>query len=656
MKHIYTLLSITLCYILTSCANIDEGEVDYARTISNQSEQQLNDIFCNPEEYKNSQTVKQANTRNCYETLYRKYTKTPAIQQGESISVHLMQGFIQDATETQTFSEFIRGRASNAEIVVIANVCEQGVEGCGLAFGPSSDKNGRVVYFSNGVKAKQYLNFSYLPVYGPIQYQGGSLIVQLAILELDELSSKQKALISTLADAGKKAYPPASEVLTLLDKLGSSFLGGSSNDTIFRYTFTLTPSNGIDGYQHPKISAGNFAFVKKKTFKYIQETEIWDELRFDNLTGRLVKRCTDDDKKLAKHIVVDGESSSTEDHNPCTINHSDGNGYKDYRDNTYLTFQIQSGFPARTLDNMQTLTLLMQDINAEKDKSATAIQQSAKELGEFYSRSLTQNKIRTSLSKLKTIIADDSLYHLDRFSLAASDYADSLISAQKNHVKYCTLADKSKCENYLQSEDIKSEIISGRRLLTVMDSLAETQSVLPLEIPYTNINASQIQQTFSYYYQHYYQESRFKNLWGYLIKLSNQYQQIENIQLNIKSAKDEKVIEKLTTRLNNAKQRFKSDIHKYLWLLKNETTLFTANQCINFTIPDNKKHKQNSSPCIKIIAKQKLIELTNLTTALINDSTDEKLINSCAISAIDDQGNACSYIDTTIINNIMKKL
>ena len=170
---------LAFCLFLNACSNISEGEVDYTRTVDNAV---IPSQTCSSDDYASSLKTPAGVTRKCYETLYRKYQDAPAIKEGSTISVHMMQGYVLGSHEWRTPYEFFSGNSANAEVVVIASVCEQGIAGCGLAFGPSSDKVGRVVYFSDGVKAKQYLNFSYLPVYGPIEYKGGPLVVKLSIL------------------------------------------------------------------------------------------------------------------------------------------------------------------------------------------------------------------------------------------------------------------------------------------------------------------------------------------------------------------------------------------------------------------------------------------------------------------------------------------
>ncbi|BBN82483.1 hypothetical protein PA25_24680 [Pseudoalteromonas sp. A25] len=474
--------------VLSSCKTIDEGEVDYVRTVSGLATVSLHEGACSEKLYQQSLHTRDGFSRNCYESLHRKYTDVPMIRKGESISVHLMQAFIQDATESKSTMETIRGVATNAEVAVIANVCEQGIKGCGLEFGPSSDAKGRVVYFSNGVKAKQYLNFSYLPVYGPIEYQGGPLIIQLAIIELDNMTEEQKALLTKLAEIGKQKFAPASNVLSVLDGLGSSLLSGGGDDVIFRYTFTMMPDGADKGYAFPTISAGNFAFVKKKTIELEQEKQIWDELKFDSLTGRLVKKCSNKDANLAQYRDVEKKKATeTIDYSPCTRS-SDGktHGYKDYRDNTYMTLQVQSGFSPRTLDKSQTLNELLNELSGSLPKNAEQLQKDIEKLTESYYQATTLDNLKAPLSSMALYSAKNKQSLLDQFEISAHIFENSL--AQVISDKSCD-AEKDPCPYMLTNEQILNVISHARLLLTKLGYKGSLDAVLPLDFKleaYTN--------------------------------------------------------------------------------------------------------------------------------------------------------------------------
>ncbi|GLR71787.1 hypothetical protein [Agaribacter marinus] len=453
------LRTFLLCYSLilfTGCQIIEEGEVDYVRTVENNALSAKDITQCDKALYDKSEYTRAGVTRECYETLYRKYTKVPQIASGDTISVHLMQAFNGAAFEWKNASEFFGRRGSNAEMVIIANVCEQGKAGCSMSFGPSADKNGRVIFYSNGVKALQYLNLSYLPVYGPIKYEGGPLIIQLTIVELDDPSDQQKAMLQSLASAGKQLYPPASDVLTVLDSVGSAILSNSSDDILFRYSMTLVPDSQSQNYQSPIVAEGNYAFIRKNTNKGPLETELLDKLYFDNLSGRLVEECEKDDKELTRVDYDDGTFDEF-DYIPCTLDLNTGKYFKDYRKNTYLTFQIKSGFVEKTLDNIQTFELLLNDLNQAADESAAQAVQAISGLENTFSSRAKEASLQKSLNTLKTIVSDITKNKFDLFSIEASKFV-KLYDIELNKMKTAKCDDiplPPECESLISSEQVQ---------------------------------------------------------------------------------------------------------------------------------------------------------------------------------------------------------
>ena len=530
MKQIklYTFLPFFF-FLFTGCQIIEEGEVDYARTIENSGLNVKDLTNCNKELYDKSELTRAGVTRECYETLFRKYTKVPQIDSGDTISVHLMQAFNGAAFEWRNASEFFGGRGSNAEIVIIANVCEQGKAGCSMSYGPSSDKNGRVIFYSNGVKALQYLNFSYLPVYGPIKYEGGSLIIQLTIIELDDPSDQQKAMLNSLASAGQQLYPPASEVLTVLDSVGSAILSNSSDDILFRYSMTLVPASNSSNYPSPIVAEGNYAFIRKNTNKGLLEKEIFDKLFFDNSSGRLVEECSGKENKEPTNN--NGESTSNVyDYAPCTLDLNTGKMFKDYRENTYLTFQVKSGFVEKTLDNIQTFQMLLSDLNQAADESASkAIDAISKMEVELSSQSIENNLLK-SLSSLKNTVKDIPKDKFDLFSLQGFKLTELYDKEVKRFVANCTSTPNAKiCERLISNEQLTNFQLEFRAFIKSINPTPSKSinTVIPIG-PNILASASDVQDILNEGYKKFYNKSVYELFKGDL-------QIIRNLSKNIKA-------------------------------------------------------------------------------------------------------------------------
>jgi len=69
-----SIILLILIIFFHGCASIEEGEVDYVRTIANKSIDAKTKAKCTSELYSISEYSRAGVTRECYETLYRKYT------------------------------------------------------------------------------------------------------------------------------------------------------------------------------------------------------------------------------------------------------------------------------------------------------------------------------------------------------------------------------------------------------------------------------------------------------------------------------------------------------------------------------------------------------------------------------------------------------
>ncbi|TRZ88821.1 MAG: hypothetical protein D4R88_06940 [Methanosarcinales archaeon] len=297
--------------VLAGCAHLDEGTTDYRK----------GDIQTDT-----SPTV----------VLLKKYQKSSdpyrRIFKNDSISIHLQQAFIKDFHETAFFTkeENIKG-----EIAVVVKVFEL-IGGKDFDFSGRAAEDGRVVFYSPDVRKGQFLNFSAMPIYGPITYNGNPLAFDFYIIELDSADERTKDLLHTLATAGSTAYPPASPILNILDLLGGALLKGNKNDQEFRYSMVLYPDKGYQNVSQAVLEVANYVFVREEDRR--KQTK-WSQFVLDEKSGRLFL------------------SSET-------------NKELEFRDNTYFVVQINKGFDATNLDLAQNtfgklLTKLDQE-NADK--------------------------------------------------------------------------------------------------------------------------------------------------------------------------------------------------------------------------------------------------------------------------------------------------
>jgi hypothetical protein len=230
-----------LAILFTACTYLNEGAINYRKSELRQEKSELL-------------------------VLRKKYQPAAdgeaAIRKHDSISIHLEQIYIKEFHEIPAFWRLESSKDTRGEIAIVVRAFELS-KGQDLDFRSTAAESGRLIYYSDDVREKQFLNFSFLPVYGPITYRGNPVVLQIYILELDSESEKLKPLLSTLAKVGSSLYAPASPVLSLVESLGGAFLSGNQDDVAFRYSLVLHPDQGYAGMDYPVLEAGHYVFIRK---------------------------------------------------------------------------------------------------------------------------------------------------------------------------------------------------------------------------------------------------------------------------------------------------------------------------------------------------------------------------------------------------------
>ena len=347
LKNLAIVVAITL---VSACAHLNEGQNEYRATVADSSQWHM--------------------------YVDRSSNPSAQIKAGHTISLHLMHGFIKGFNEWITdFPNTIRG-----EIAIIANVFEVGKTGPVMDYADGNEKrSGRLIYYSDDVRQDgHHLNFSYLPIYGPINYAGGPLAIQFTILELDQFEgSRAKSMIGTLAKLGRSAYAPSSDTLKILDTLGESLLSGG-DDREFKYTFYLMPPEGHPATKYPILMAGNYAIIKQEpyttiadeTFEWKFNKTNWNEITINNKDGLLYYQKTqgcDEQQQTCPDLSRAYESS------------------------TYLTFQINTGFKGDILNAAEAYSTFLKNMN-DYDKE-DGFSEKLKKMGKAISAFNAENEI-----------------------------------------------------------------------------------------------------------------------------------------------------------------------------------------------------------------------------------------------------------------------
>lgn len=219
----------------------------------------------------------------------------------DTIAVYLQQAFIADFHEE---ANPLRGEQCppsegdeqlpacadvRGEIAIVARVFELNKDKDFL-FKSDTARKGRVIYYGDDVRKYQFLNLSYLPIYGPIKYNGRPLGIQLYIIEIDQQDEKLTSLLSTLASIGTTALAPSSNVLAILDTLGSSLIADSGDDIHFKYSATLMPYHPSVKGHYPILESGHYVFLRRHDRRDndgSKESNIWNSVYLDREEGRL---------------------------------------------------------------------------------------------------------------------------------------------------------------------------------------------------------------------------------------------------------------------------------------------------------------------------------------------------------------------------------
>lgn len=204
------------------------------------------------------------------------------IEKLDKVSIRLRDGFLKDCNE---WPNPLRKFRKNCEIAILFKAFELGA-GADFKFQPGAERDARLVYFSPDVEPGQHFNLHNMPVYGPIEYKGRPLGLDIKIIEIDAEDKQAFAIFKTIAAIGAQAYAPAAPVLGVLEAIGSSLVNSGTDDTEWRYTMVLDPSGGFSGNIYGTLEAGDYVFVREENR---QARTPWEELQYDHNTGRLWK-------------------------------------------------------------------------------------------------------------------------------------------------------------------------------------------------------------------------------------------------------------------------------------------------------------------------------------------------------------------------------
>lgn len=276
------------------------------------------------------------------------------IKNGDALQVSIKQAYIKNFTEIRSLLNFVRSEPANGEIAIVVNAFERGSGN--LDFSPEGAQNGRVVFFSDDVWEGQFLNFSnLLTVYGPLDFKGNNLVIDIYIIEFDQPGEQLKSILKTLSDLGGTFYPPASPLSGALAQMSNDLITNNQDDRTLHFTYELTAINGGYDLATANLLAGNYVLIREEERDSVTD---WNKLGFDENSGRVILKNAE--------IEVSGTKQKT----TCAALTTELPKECFYTDNTYIVLEVNK---AKTALSNETNQMIYKDLVSKLDSNLPAI-------------------------------------------------------------------------------------------------------------------------------------------------------------------------------------------------------------------------------------------------------------------------------------------
>lgn len=292
------LFAAAIACAVSACAHVDTGQIDY-RVADEPNLKEAARASCGGQ--RGNCALAPAKVERRY--LSRDGEAATPFKEKDVYSIELEQAVIGRQLSENFFG---LGIDNTAEIAVLANVFEFSGEKAGAAqrrflemvSGQSpapggedektSDVELKLIYFSDDVQRNQPFNFSNIPLMQRSEYKGGSIGIQIVVMEVDASDGPMSSMLGTLARFGQQSLPVSSEVSDVIFDLGESLLsGGSSDDRIFEYRFVLSSADQAQGSLPQAVFAPG-RYVLRRSQSRDQPMD-WSDVRLDHNTGRLFR-------------------------------------------------------------------------------------------------------------------------------------------------------------------------------------------------------------------------------------------------------------------------------------------------------------------------------------------------------------------------------
>lgn len=314
----------------------------------------------------------------------------------DTISVTLKSAYIQNFPEgtIKRAANIVAGSIGKpspirGQIAILANVVEfkNGVA-------PSeAESNGRVVYYSNDVYEGQFINRSFIPVYGPEVWSGQPVMIKFQLMELDQEDNAQmKAVLKSVAEIGVSATGIAtSKLITGLNKIGDSLISSNADDRFGEYGAVFVPTESRSDEFLPVLRRGDVIFTRNGD----RTTPINWELY-----------CFNEREALVQKKNVEGDSDVCNDRLKYPPPFS------------YLVVSIQKNIGTNSMT--PTLTLDQLQAAIQGTTSMAAIRESSNKISAEVIKNTTDNRLRAAIKKLGDVATPAGTRRLEAALLASA--------------------------------------------------------------------------------------------------------------------------------------------------------------------------------------------------------------------------------------------
>jgi hypothetical protein len=249
---------------------------------------------------------------------------------------------------------------------------------------------GKIVYYSEDIYAGQEASQLFMPIYGPKEYDGEPITLDITVLEIDEEERQNLGTTLSILSNLAKSYsgsigPYASIVDDLLTNIGSKILSANQDDIIGTYVahfIPYHPEKARHDIRANYLRTGDWVLIRKPD----RDVPIdWSSIDYEPETARLVT-CSDRVTTTGLKCPMDKEHKKYF-----------GDKYN------YFVFSFQKNMGATDQTPLETAQQFMAKLSAEINKTnlnVDVVEKIAKTFTQKLSRNKQFDALRVAVAKL----------------------------------------------------------------------------------------------------------------------------------------------------------------------------------------------------------------------------------------------------------------